>query len=271
MVAVMAKETAFPFFVSTEWSSVDYTDNPGIFVEFLDQMAVALRTTRSEITCLLEVKAGCSVLDVGSGAGEFLIELCSTVEKVRAVGIDTSQTMVATATSRARSAGVAVQYSIGDVQELRFPHESFDRVSCSRVLAHVENLRAALNEMTRVLAPGGRIVILEPDIVSFTIDSDNLDAATALRRRLIAGIQNPCLGRQLQSLVLDSGLDVLDVSRETHATFSLSDNIDSRTCAGALATQRPYLPHTKTNPADNASQLFVSPASVRILASKKPR
>jgi SAM-dependent methyltransferase len=61
------------------------------------------------------------VLDVGSGAGEFLIETASSVEDIRAVGIDVSEAMVAVATSRAREAGVSVEFRLGDAQRLDFP------------------------------------------------------------------------------------------------------------------------------------------------------
>src|ERR1700716_2566405 len=106
----MVNETPFPF-NSDQWISVDDVGDPGLFVTFLDQVAVTLREARQEIIRLLEVSPRCSVLDVGSGAGEFLMERASTVEGLQAVGIDTSQTMVATATSRAQAADVRVQFT----------------------------------------------------------------------------------------------------------------------------------------------------------------
>ena len=161
---------------------------------------------------LLEFDAGCSVLDVGSGAGEFLIEVASRVEGLRAVGIDFSESMVKTARSRAQEAGVVVEFATGDAHRLDFPDESFDRVNCSRVLLHLNDPAAAIGEMARVLVPGGRVAIVEPDHDALMIDSDNLKVARTVRRQVTAGLRNPDIGRRLRRLLLASGLELLRLS-----------------------------------------------------------
>src|SRR5713226_5370835 len=108
----MTKEA--PFERSDLWRNLDNADDPRSFVPFLDQAAANLREARLEVIRLLELNPGCSVLDVGSGAGEFLIEVARSVDSIRAVGVDSSDLMVKTATSRAQAEGVEVQFALGD-------------------------------------------------------------------------------------------------------------------------------------------------------------
>lgn len=198
-------------FRSESWRSVDKIDDPATFVADLDRNADTLRETRLNLIRLLEVRTGSSVLDVGSGTGEFLIEV-ARMQKVRAVGVDSSEVMVKTASERAAAAGVDVHFVVGDAQRLEFPDDSFDSVNCSLVLLHLVDPVKAVSEMARVLAPGGRVAISEPDHDSFMIDSDDLTVARAIRGQIVAATRNPAMGRRLSRVVADSGLQVLDVS-----------------------------------------------------------
>jgi SAM-dependent methyltransferase len=257
------------FIESSQWRGVDKASDPDSFVAFLDRVVVtSLRDILPEVIRLLEVSPGCSVLDVGSGAGQFLIGLANSVDEVRAVGIDTSQTMVTTATSRAQAAGVAVQFMLGDAQQLHFPDESFDRVNCSLVLVHVEDPSAVVAEMARVLVPGGRIAIFEPDVDAFVIDSDDLDVATTARQQFIEGLQNPDIGQRLRSLVLDSGLDLLEISRVTPAEFDLFDHLNDIARAGDVAAEVVNQWRAKIEVAEKSDRLSVSPVALRALATK---
>ena len=138
-------------FTSSGWRDVDATGDAEFYLRYLDRAAAspALRAARREIISALEVRPDSSVLDVGSGAGEFLIEVAEAVPGVRAVGIDPSETLVSTAKSRAEAAGMAVQFSLGDVERLEFPDSSSDRVHCSRVLQHLDHPEIAVREIAR--------------------------------------------------------------------------------------------------------------------------
>ncbi len=59
-----------------------------------------------------------------------------------------------------------MQFRLGDSHSLDFPDASFDAVTCFEMLEHVFDPKAVLNEMYRVLKPGGYVVLLVP--------SDNL-------------------------------------------------------------------------------------------------
>jgi len=74
-------------------------------------------------------------------------------------GLDISRTMVQIATDRARAAGRTVDFRHGDAAALPFPADSFDLVVCQAAFKNFQRPVAALDEMRRVLRPGGEAVI----------------------------------------------------------------------------------------------------------------
>lgn len=111
---------------------------------------------------LLGLGEGDGVLDVACGPGNFTRDFGRVVgERGLAVGIDVSPTMLARA-ARDTPAGrhPAVAYVRGDAVALPFRDASFDAVCCFAALHFFTDPFAALDHMTRVLTPGGRIALL---------------------------------------------------------------------------------------------------------------
>jgi SAM-dependent methyltransferase len=108
---------------------------------------------------LLDLSPGDAVLDVACGTGSFTRGFASAVGPGGlAVGIDVSETMLA----RAAVDGAAlrnVAYVRGDAQELPFADGSFDAVCCFAALHLFADPLRALDRMTAILAPRGRIAI----------------------------------------------------------------------------------------------------------------
>lgn len=101
------------------------------------------------------------VLDVATGGGKFLEVLFQAVNAPkRLIGIDQKQTSIEAARSK-----FAERQNFGfermDVHQLHFEDESFDIVSISNSLHHLRSAEEGLNEMVRVLRPGGALVIYE--------------------------------------------------------------------------------------------------------------
>ena len=107
---------------------------------------------------LAELRPGERVLDLGCGAGRFLAALRDA--GADAVGVE----LAAAALERARRnvAGADLRLVEPD-GSLPLGHREVDLVWCSEVLEHVPDTGAFLNELRRVLRPGGRALITVPD------------------------------------------------------------------------------------------------------------
>ena len=100
------------------------------------------------------------VLDIGTGTGR-LLELLGHRAST-ATGLDASRAMLALA--RARLAGLALPncaVRLGDMYRLPFADAAFDLVVLQMVLHYAEDPAAVLAEAARVLAPGGRLVVID--------------------------------------------------------------------------------------------------------------
>ena len=111
---------------------------------------------------LLGLGEGDRVLDVACGPGNFSREFARATGRDGLVaGIDASQTMLERGAEELRGAGVDNLVLIrGDATALPFEDSTFDAACCFAALHLFGEPFAALDEMTRVLAPGGRIAIM---------------------------------------------------------------------------------------------------------------
>ena len=103
--------------------------------------------------------AGRRVLDVGCGDGA--LAYAAALRGAEAVGVDPDSAMLAAARSRVAETGVGATFLEGRAEHLPFPDASFDVVVAVTVLCFVSDAMAAMREMTRVLRPGGQLVIGE--------------------------------------------------------------------------------------------------------------
>jgi ubiquinone/menaquinone biosynthesis C-methylase UbiE len=79
----------------------------------------------------------------------------------RITGLDISHSFVRIATENARRAGVSIDFRHGDVARIPFPAESFDFVTCTAAFKNFPDPVAALDEIHRVLRPGGHASIYD--------------------------------------------------------------------------------------------------------------
>jgi ubiquinone/menaquinone biosynthesis C-methylase UbiE len=107
-----------------------------------------------------ETPAGASVLEVAPGPGYFCIELAK-LNPYRITGVDLSHDMVKIARGKAEKAGVSVDFQQGNSSNLPFPAGSFDIVVCRAAFKNFAQPVRALQEMYRVLKPGGRALIID--------------------------------------------------------------------------------------------------------------
>jgi len=102
---------------------------------------------------------GKAILDVGCGDGILALELSRIGANV--VGVDTSERMIAAARKRSKDRGADLRFDVAGAESLPFETASFDVVIAITVLCFVEDAAGALDEMIRVLKPGGRLIVGE--------------------------------------------------------------------------------------------------------------
>jgi SAM-dependent methyltransferase len=99
------------------------------------------------------------LLLVGLGPGTDLLFLPPAVTSVAAVEPEAAMRRMASALARRN--GVEADIVEGNGEAIPFPDDSFDSVHVGLVLCSVDDVAATLREIRRVLAPGGRLVVLE--------------------------------------------------------------------------------------------------------------
>jgi ArsR family transcriptional regulator len=100
------------------------------------------------------------LLDIGTGTGRLLELVAPHVSA--ALGIDASRAMLALARSRLAHPGLThCAVRLADMYRLPLPDAGFDAVVLQMVLHYAEDPAAALAEAARVLAPGGRLLVVD--------------------------------------------------------------------------------------------------------------
>ena len=124
-------------------------------------------TFRAEEIRLARIRPGERVLDVGCATGSLAIAAARVVgSSGRVAGVDPSGEMIGRASAKARRARVPVEFVATAGEALPFPAAAFDVVILSLVLHQlpIDALHATVAQVRRVLAPGGRLLLVDLDL-----------------------------------------------------------------------------------------------------------
>ena len=119
------------------------------------------RSWRRSTVDALQLPEGARVLDLATGTADLALELVRRHPDAQVVGVDPSDQMLGVGRRKVREVGDRIRLENGDAQALRFEDESFDGVMMAFGIRNVPDRTRALEEMFRVLRPGGRVAILE--------------------------------------------------------------------------------------------------------------
>jgi ubiquinone/menaquinone biosynthesis C-methylase UbiE len=106
------------------------------------------------------IKDGDSVLEIAPGAGYLSIEL-SKLGKYKITGMDISKDLVEICARNAMEARVQIDFQQGNVSDMPFQSNMFNFIICVLAFKNFKEPLKALNEMHRVLKPGGLALIMD--------------------------------------------------------------------------------------------------------------
>lgn len=118
----------------------------------------SIHTAAIRMISRLHSKFPCEHLDIGSGHGE-LISLMRSQFDIHSSACDYTEKLM-------RLPDVTVRIANLSIENLPFTDNSFDLVTCTEVIEHLEHYRQTLREIHRVLRPGGTLVITTPNILN---------------------------------------------------------------------------------------------------------
>jgi len=174
-----------------------------------------------------DVGAGHKVLDIACGSGVVTRDIAALIGSQHApVGLDISPGMLTVA----RSLDASIDWRCGDACELPFADDSFDRVVCQFGLMFFSDRLKALQEMLRVLKPGGRLAVA---VWNSLLHNPGFNDLVEVLARLAganaaAALQAPfCLGdsSELEALAVQAGVRQLDL-QTLAGEASFSDMFD---------------------------------------------
>lgn len=166
-----------------------------------------------------ELPQGSAVLEVAPGPGYFCTELARR-GSYRITGLDLSHTFVKMATKRAAEAGLDIDFMQGSASNLPFPKSSFDFLLCRAAFKNFGEPVAALEEMHRVLKPGGRALIIDlkggasPAELSQAVDAMGLSTVNrfltrhAFKSFLLKRAYNR---RQFEQMLAQAGIERFEI------------------------------------------------------------
>ena len=173
----------------------------------MQDRAPSIRRLRDWAFAAAQPQPGETVVDVGSGAGTVSALLAERVGPTgRVVGVEPNARLREVARTRVTDAGV--DFVDGLAASLPMADGSVDLLWCERVLQHVAEPQAAVDEFTRVLRPGGRAVVLDSDHASRVTSTLATEVAALFSAAFMAQVANPRAAIRIPEQAMRAGLTV---------------------------------------------------------------
>jgi ubiquinone/menaquinone biosynthesis C-methylase UbiE len=165
--------------------------------------------------------AGSRVLEVAPGPGYLAIELAQRDYHV--VGLDISASFVQIAKTKAREAGVAIDFQRGNASEMPFEGQVFDFIICCAAFKNFTEPVRAIQEMYRVLKPGGKALIVDlrrdasAEEIAAEIKKMGLNALNTMMTKLTFKhflLKNAYTGDEIRRMVAQTEFTQLDIRED---------------------------------------------------------
>ena len=217
---------------SNEWANPDATgaENIAGMITRLEERARCpdQRQVNAEFLEVLAPKAGEFLVEVGPGSGILCRQAALQVVTGKVVGIDISAEMCKAARQYSVNAQMSpiTSFTAGRGENLPFASDTFDGVFGARLLLHAAEPGKVVKEMSRVVRPLGRVVVMDWDFETVTVDHSD----RKLTRRILhwrtdhLGGDN-WSGRKLLGLMARAGLKRLSVQPRVSLAHGEQDSL----------------------------------------------
>lgn len=189
-------------------------------------------------------------LEIGSGSGVHLIAIANWLQNGSIVGIEKDRNFLVEAKKLLKHSKLTnAKIRAGDAQKLRFKDDYFDFVYARLVFQHIFSPTNALNEIKRVLKPGGKCIIEDIDRGFFASWPETIDLKKAwqlINEAQIKSNGDPFIGRKLEYLLKKSGFKEVKVDIESHQGDGIIINDFSDGVAESLLDYLPEKDKTTT-------------------------
>jgi SAM-dependent methyltransferase len=160
---------------------------------------------------LIGIAPGRSAIDIGCGVMGVLHLLADRVGPTgRVVGLDRERRMVETGRELAQRRGLDIELIEADATRTDLPGGSFDLVHARTLLLSVANPEAILEEMVRLVRPGGVVAVQEADAAAWVCDPPH-PAFDVLRSQILSAYRHTGkdfnIGRRLPRMLRAAGLE----------------------------------------------------------------
>ena len=196
-----------------------------------------------------ELAAGQRVLDFGSGPGFMALALAELVGRLGHVhGVDINARFVADAMRRAAGRDNVTFHHVTSTA-IPLAGDAVDRVICKNVLEYVPDVDATLAELRRVLAPGGRVHIIDSDWGFVVAEPWSAAEVARFFQAAAVAFKEPHIGRKSPALLAKHGFVDVEV-----AILAGADR--QGRALSVLRNMRSYIAAQDTMPADEADALM---------------
>lgn len=179
------------------------------------------RSAKANAGFLLDhLSPGAALLDVGCGPGSITVGIARELAPGSVVGVDIEASQVELATQHAQDEGVDnCRFETASILNLPMSNGQFDAVYGHTILMQFADTVPVLEEVTRVLRPGGLVGFREIDLGACLFHSEESamkDVLHTLRRSVSHNQGNPDIGRSLPAILSSAGLEIMHVSAKYH-------------------------------------------------------
>lgn len=176
----------------------------------LEIQAVALSDIIDQEIDTMDINSGMVILDAGCGSGAVTRKFALRAKPAKVTGVDFDPIFIESAIAIAADEGIDnVSYESGNIDDLKYPDESFDLAYCRLVLMHVQDSVKTVEELKRVTRKGGKVAVSDQDdggIIVYPIMPKLTDLWNRYGQWAATQRMDRHIGRKLYSILLQAGL-----------------------------------------------------------------